>query len=148
MIAMTANAQWITKTVNNGLDDPYRIAYCVDTKNKAILKLEEAYGKIFVYVTGSYFCETEPTVDIALAIGEDFSRYHLAATTSEDKKTVFFIGDILDSENDNFRNDFKLAKFFTIRINETYCDSDIYKFDMTGSTKALEFMLKELIKYE
>jgi uncharacterized protein (TIGR02145 family) len=29
-----------------------------------------------------------------------------------------------------------------IRINESYCASEIYKFDMTGSKAAYEFMIK------
>jgi hypothetical protein len=148
MIALTSNAQWITKSVNNGLDEPYRIAYCVDTRDKAILKLEETGGKIAVYVTGSYFCDEEPTVDIALINGEETNRYHFAAMKSQDSKTVFFIGDILNSDNNDFRSDFKRASYLIIRINESHCESDIYKFMMTGSTKALDFMMKELTKYE
>jgi hypothetical protein len=38
--------------------------------------------------------------------------------------------------------DFKAASSVRIRINESYCTSEIYKFDMTGSKAAYEFMIK------
>jgi len=36
-LSYTANAQWVTRTVNNDFDDPYRIAYTQD--NDMFLKL-------------------------------------------------------------------------------------------------------------
>lgn len=143
MVALTSNAQWVTKSVNNGIDDPYRIAFCVDTRDKALLKLEESQGLIALYITGSYFCDDETTVDIAMTIGKDVNRYHFIAMRSQDHKTVFFVADILNDDFADFRKDFISASSLIIRVNESHCTSDIYKFIMTGSTKALEFMKKE-----
>ena len=37
-LSSTTNAQWITRTVDNGFDDPYRIAYT--QSDNMLLKLE------------------------------------------------------------------------------------------------------------
>jgi hypothetical protein len=38
--------------------------------------------------------------------------------------------------------DFKAASAVKIRINESYCTTETYKFNMSGSKAAYDFMLK------
>ena len=148
MVALTSNAQWVTRTIDNGLDQQYRIAYCSDTRDKALLKLEENEREIALYLTGSYFCDDFPTVDVAIVYGSETKRYTFSAQKSKDSKTVFFIYDLFHPSKVEFLEDFKKASSLIIRVNESYCQSDIYKFIMTGSSKALTFIEKELEKYE
>jgi hypothetical protein len=148
MIALTSNAQWVTRTINNGIDEQYRIAYCEDTRKKGLLKLEEHEGLIAVYVTGTYFCDQNPTVDVAMTVGSEVNRYTFTGYKSKNNETVFFIFDLYSESQEDFLSDFKRASSFIIRVNESYCTSDIYKFIMTGSSNALEFIKKELRKYK
>jgi len=107
-------SQWVTKTVDNKLDAPYKISYCSDALDKAFIKLEVVGEQLSFYLGGSYFCDDMITVDVAL----------------------------LASEQAEFFKDFKACSSAVIRVNESHCTSDMFKFNMSGSTKAVNFMLQ------
>lgn len=131
-------SQWTFKTVNNGLDEPYRIAYS-KSDNSAVLKLEKTSSGIAFYIQGGYHCDEYPSVDLAFNVAGEYKRYSLNAYTSSDREAVFLVDDLLSSE---MLEDFKKSSELTIRINETYCHSDLYKFGMSKSTSALDFISK------
>ena len=59
---------------------------------------------------------------------------------SSDGTTVFIVMNLLDTEQASFLADFKRGSSIVLRINESHCEDDYYKFSMANSTKALEFM--------
>lgn len=139
--SVTSYAQWVTKTVDNKLDAPYKIAYCIDVSNKkSVLKLETVGEQLAFYITGSYFCDETPTVDIGLIVNGESKKYSVQAIKSSDSKALFLIEDLLAPEQLDFFKDLKACTSAIIRVNETHCSSDIFKFNMTGSTKAVTFM--------
>lgn len=129
-------SQWIYKTVNNGFDDPYKIAYTT-ASNGAILKLEKVDDAVAFYLTGGYHCEDDPIVDLVFVVNGVDDKYYSQASTSDDRQTVFIIDDILVS---NALDSFKACTALKVRINEVYCDTDIYIFNMKNSTAALNYV--------
>ena len=58
-------SQWIVKSVDNKLDTPYKIAYCLSSDKKGMLKLERVGEELYFYLTGAYFCDESLQTDIA-----------------------------------------------------------------------------------
>jgi len=135
-------SQWVTKVVDNKLDAPYKISYCSDVLDKAFLKLEAVGEQLSFYLGGSYFCDEMITVDIALVVNGESKRYSIEGMKSSNSKVLFLIDDLLAVEQAEFFKDFKACSSAVVRINETNCTSDIFKFNMSGSTKAVNFMLQ------
>ena len=135
-------SQWVTKVVDNKLDAPYKISYCSDVLDKAFLKLEAVGEQLSFYLGGSYFCDDMITVDIALVVNGESKRYSIEGMKSSNSKVLFLIEDLLAVEQAEFFKDFKACSSAVVRINETNCTSDIFKFNMSGSTKAVNFMLQ------
>ena len=134
-LSSTANAQWITRTVDNGFDDPYRIAYT--QSDNMLLKLENVDGKVWVYIANGYTCDDELTVDVSFIVNGVSKKYTFNAFTSDDGGNVFFIGDLV---NENCVADFRACTSVKIRINDTTCGSEIHQFNMSGSTSSLKFI--------
>lgn len=143
---LTSQAQWVTKVVNNGIDEPYRIAYCSNTTKTAVLKLEKTDSmEVAFYLTGGYHCDESTTADLGLTVGQTIKRYTFSVYTSEDKRTVFILDNIYyedETIGDEFFKDFKKCSKLSIRINESHCTDDYYQFNMTGSVNALQFISK------
>lgn len=139
-IANTAFGQWVSKVIDNGLDPSYRIAYCENKEETALLKLEQTSTGIAFYLSGGYHCDESPTVDLGLMVDGAYQKYSFLGMTSSDKKTVFIVLNILDEDQRQFLSDFKSASSMVMRINETNCSDDYYKFNMTGSSVAVKFM--------
>jgi len=141
-VASTAKAQWSYEKIDNGLDEPYRIAYCVGNSNKGILKLESDDSAIALYVVGNYFCDESLTIDLGLMVNGQSKKYSFQAFKSSNSKVLFFMDNILDAEHAEFLKDFKACSSLLLRVNESHCTSEYYKFNMSGSTAALTFMSK------
>jgi hypothetical protein len=142
LLSFKSQAQWVSKTVNNGIDEPYRIAYCRSSDETASLKLEKVDSSVAFYLSGGYHCDGYSSVDIGLTIGSETKRYSFETWTSSDKRTVFILDDIRSVENVEFLKDFQRSTKLSIRINESHCENDYYSFIMTGSTRALNFISK------
>jgi|694.fasta_scaffold12227_20 hypothetical protein len=136
-------SQWIVKTVDNKLDNPYKIAYCMTSDKKALLKLEKVGDELYFYLTGSYFCDESLQTDIALIVNGESKRYTFTCTKSADNNTVFILDDITSILNDDFLTDFKRCSSAIVRVNETHCTTEVYKFTMSGSTNAINVMSKQ-----
>lgn len=134
-----SHSQWTYETINNGFDDPYRIAYTKEM-NGAILKLENVEGSVFFYIQGSYTCEDYPLVEVICVVGGENKKYTFYATTSEDKSVVFITDDLANS---GMLTDFKNATSIKIRINETYCDTEIFSYNMLKSSSAYTFIINQ-----
>ncbi|NBX50324.1 hypothetical protein EBT25_10355 [bacterium] len=144
MLLLGANksySQWVTKIVDNKLDAPYKISYCTDALDKSFLKLEVVGEQLSFYLGGSYFCDDMITVDIALVVNGEPKRYTIEGMKGSNSKVLFLVDDLLAVEQAEFFKDFKACSSAVVRINESHCTSDIFKFNMSGSTKAVNFML-------
>lgn len=133
-----AKAQWTYKNVNNGIDDPYKICY-TQVDNYARLKLEKYNEDVMFYIAGTYFCDDFPTVDIVFTVSGVTKKYQVIGAKSEDSKIVFLAFDISTEE---FYEDFKKATSVKVRVNESYCTTDVFTFNMANSKLALEFIQK------
>ena len=132
------SAQWTKKTVDNGLDAPYKISYTA-INNGAFLKMEGDTSGVAFYVSGGYYCEDSPLVNISFLVNNEWIKHSVWGNRSSNNKTVFFTFDL---DNEPFFKDFLNASSVKIRINESYCDNEIYQFNMTGSTSAFNFLNK------
>jgi hypothetical protein len=139
VLSYTASAQWTYKTIDNGFDDPYKIAYTAEDDG-SWLKLENIDGEISFYIGGGYTCDENLTVDLSFMVNGVYKKYSYDASTSSDKDNVFFIENLL---NANCLADFKACSSVKVRVNDTTCDTETYEFKMSGSTAALNFISKE-----
>lgn len=133
------NAQWSYQTVNNGFDTPYKIANS-SRNNNAILKLENVYGDIAFYLQGGYFCDEEPTVEMIFIVNGENKKYYLTSTKSPDNTCLFLIDDLVES---NVFADFKACSSMKLRVNESYCENEVYTFNMSKSTTAFNYVLNQ-----
>jgi len=137
-LSYTASAQWVSKTINNGFDAPYKIAY-TDVAQNQWLKLENYNNEISFYIGGVYICDDNVSVDMSFLVNGTYEKYNLLdCYTSEDNTTVFFIDNLAAHE---ILTSFKSASSIKIRINDTTCDSEIYEFKMSGSTSAYNYVV-------
>lgn len=136
LLANWSYSQWITRYIDNSIDDPYYIAYSQDKSTNCLLKLEENNGSVALYITGSYYCTDYPIVDLAFKVNGVNKRHNLVAKKSRDSKTIFLVFDLTSSDQKDFLNDFLNASSMIVRVNEETCTDEYYLFSMTNSTKA------------
>jgi hypothetical protein len=139
MMLSVGHSQWSYKMVNNGFDDPYKVAYTA-VNDGAILKLEKVEDRVAFYIIGRYYCEDYPIVDLVFVVNGQDIKFYCEATKGNDNETVFIIDDILTS---NALDAFKNCSLLKVRINESYCDTETYFFNMKGSTAALNYIKSE-----
>lgn len=132
---LLSNAQWHCKNVNNGIDDPYKICYTTVTDG-VFLKLEKSQNEIAFYLSGGYFCDENTSIIMSFLVNGEYKRYSKDVSVYKNS-TVFIVDDLLNSE---ILEDFKACTSFIIRINESFCESETYTFNMSGSTNALNFI--------
>lgn len=137
LCSVSAQSQWAYETVDNGFDEAYKIAYTKRVSG-AFLKLENIDGEIILYLQGVFFCDDDNTeVDISYMVAGKWEKYNGTGLVSNDQTTVFLEPNMLTS---GMLEDFKAATSVKIRIRQTYCDEQIFEFNMSGSTKALNYM--------
>jgi hypothetical protein len=132
-----AYSQWSFEKISNGFDDPYRIAY-TSANNGAILKLENVDGSIFFYIQGSYFCDDYPSVDLVFVVNGVNVKYTIDGMKNDKNDVVFFTSDLVNHE---MYDSFKKCSVLKVRVNESYCDTDTFSFNMTKSTSAVNFII-------
>jgi hypothetical protein len=136
LLCLNANAQWTNKTIDNGFDEPYRICYTA-TNNLGYLKLENVDGQIYFYLNGKYCCDESPVINLAFIVKGVTIKYHCTASVSEDKGTIFILEDFLNS---TVVESFKNCSSLNVRVLDTVCNNEVYYFNMSGSTAALNFI--------
>jgi len=131
-------SQWVTKAIDNGLDNPYNIAYCDSKQSDSFFaKMEKTSDGVAFYVSGGYFCEDVILVDVGFKVSGEWKKYQFVAKTSSTQKTLFIIDNLTTSE---CFEDFKLATDLVMRINDRLCGSEDYTFSMTNSTSSYNFV--------
>jgi hypothetical protein len=136
-ISCIANGQWVNKKVDNGFDDPYKICY-TESSGEILLKMENIGGEIGLYLSGDFWCETDPIVDFSFLVGEEYIRYSDVCVVAGEFNNILII--TTDIEISNIFSDFKKCTKLKIRVNQTDCDNRLYTFNMTGSTAAFKFI--------
>ena len=136
VLSYTASAQWTYKTMDNGFDEPYKIAYTAINAG-SWLKLENVKGEVSFYISGGYTCEDNVIVDISFMVNGAYKKYTYYAETSSDKTDVFIIDNLLIED---CLADFKSCTTLKLRINDATCGEETYEFKMSGSTAALNFV--------
>lgn len=139
LITGSVSAQWTYKISDNGFDEPYKIAYTA-VNNNAILKMENVDSSIVLYVQGGYYCDESPTVDVVFVVNGVDKKYKFTGSKSQDNSVVF-ISWYFELYTDAVA-DFRAASSVRIRINESYCTTEVYSFNMSNSKAAYEFMIK------
>jgi hypothetical protein len=56
---------------------------------------------------------------------------------SEDRTIIWIVDNLMES---TILNDFKLCSLLKIRVNDITCSSEVFTFNMAGSTSALKFI--------
>lgn len=136
LVANLSIAQWTNKSVDNGLDEPYRICY-TRKDNGAMLKLENTSDGIMFYLQGTYFCTDLPFVELSFLVNNKWVKYSLTGMKSSQSDAIFLVDSIADSE---FFISFLNSTSVKIRVNEDFCLTEIYEFNMSGSTSAFNFV--------
>lgn len=139
-ITLNLSSQWVYKTITDGFDDPYKIAY-TDTPSGAFLKMANINGKVTFYIQGGYFCDEELTYDFVFQLGSDVYKVSGIGIRNSSSDIVFFTPDLMNEEYE-IVNWFKKCSKLKIRINESYCTNSYFEFNMSKSASALEFMSK------
>jgi hypothetical protein len=118
---------------------PQRIAYHVEIVVKKNEKaIESAKEQCSCYVVGTNIEESE------LSNQEVISAYKGQNTSIENKgfrflkDALFFTTDLINNE---MLESFKKCSLVKIRVNESTCTNEIYSFNMSKSTSALNFIL-------
>lgn len=139
LMPMMVSAQWSYDTVDNGFDEPYKIAYTKKVYG-TYLKLENVDGDIMMYIQDIYdtYCDESALIELSFYVNGKYEKYSTANTIlSEDLTTIFILPSLMTS---TCVEDFKSCTKLKIRVTQEICGQTIYEYDMTGSTKALNFM--------
>lgn len=139
LIVGTLNAQWSFKTINNGFDDPYKIAYTPENNGAAAYMLF-VDSTVVLSIDGGYYCEEEPNVDVVLVVNGVDNKFEFEGYKGETSDVVYITWDM--ASNAEFLNAFKLSSIMKIRINESYCTTEVYTYKMTNSKAAYQYMNK------
>lgn len=134
------SAQWTYKTVDNGFDEPYRVAYAESTTGKEFIKLYNSgiSGYVGLSMFEGYMCSEQPGVEMSFLVNGKWEKYEmLTGMTLSDKKQFVILTSVKSIETD-----FRGASVLKIRVTDDHCGSEIYEFNMSGSAKALDFMLE------
>jgi len=140
VLSTTLNAQWVSKNINNGLDDPYKICYNTN-EFKDILKMEQYNGGVILYVQDETNCFNEEDVhtDISFFVKGEWIRFIFECNAIDDS-AMGLVHNLLNPNNEKLLNSFKLATKIRFRYNYTICEPEVYEFNMSGSTAALNFI--------
>jgi hypothetical protein len=147
LIGLTASSQWTHKVINSEFDGKFKKAF-TKIDNGGFLAMEVGEIPIdttddrypFMYIMGVYFCDEGTTIEMALYVGKEIKKYDIRATKSNDSRTYYFNDDMWTPE---FVSDFKKASKCSIRVNQDYCTTDYFSFNMTGSTDAFNFISRK-----
>jgi hypothetical protein len=136
----SVNAQWKFEKVNNGLDDPYKICW---NKNQygELLKIEKTDVGLIVYLQHyKAFEQMQIRTDLSFFVNGAWKKYDFVCD-GVGEETVIIIGNLLDGDNLDVKTDFLNATKLKFRLNYEDYESEIYEFNMQGSTAAIKFMI-------
>lgn len=131
------NAQWSFKTVKNGFDKPYKVAYTPEN-NGAEAYMLFVDSAVVLEISGGYYCDEEPNVDVVLVVNGVDNKFEFEGYKGSTSDVVYLTWDM--ELHPEFLNAFKLASIMKVRINESSCDNAIYTYKMTSSKAAFDYV--------
>lgn len=131
------NAQWSFKTVKNGFDKPYKVAYTPEN-NGAEAYMLFVDSAVVLEISGGYYCDEEPNVDVVLVVNGVDNKFEFEGYKGSTSDVVYLTWDM--ELHPEFLNAFKLASIMRVRINESSCDNAIYTYKMTSSKAAFDYV--------
>ena len=139
LITGCVSAQWKYELNDNGFDKPYKVAYTPEN-NSANLYLFKIDTSVVFSVSGGYYCDDAPMVDVVFVVNGVDKKFSVEGYKGGSSDVIYISWDL--AEDPLFLEAFKAASTVRIRINESYCKTEIYSFKMTSSKAAYEFMSK------
>jgi hypothetical protein len=133
-------AQWISSKVNDGFSPAYTIAYTEDGQDE-YLKLEKVSDKVAFYISGLFICDDPVNVDLLFVVNGVNKLYQTWGHVSSDHESVFMVSNILSDSL--MVDDFKAASRLKVRVYDHVCSTETHEFKMTGSTAALNAVIKQ-----
>jgi hypothetical protein len=131
------NAQWSFKTIKNGFDKPYKVAYTPEN-NGAEAYMLFVDSAVVLEISGGYYCDEEPNVDVVLVVNGLDNKFEFEGYKGSTSDVVYLTWDM--ELHPEFLNAFKLASIMKVRINESSCDNAIYTYKMTSSKAAFDYV--------
>jgi hypothetical protein len=137
-LSSSAFGQWVVKKMDNGFDEPTKMAYTEDGQ-RPFLKMEQFEGAGVLMMGGVYFCSEPVFIEMSFQVAGQNKKYGRICQVNEDQNRAFITWDI---KNEDFIADFKNATSVKVRITDTdECnDGAIYTFKMSGSTASVNFV--------
>jgi len=137
-LSSSAFGQWITKAVDNGFDEKFKVAYTEDGQ-EAFLKLEAYEGKAVLLLKGIYFCNSPLVVEMSYQVNGVNKKYGAVCELNDAETTAFITWDLKNAE---YFQDFKNCTSVKIRVTDGVCNdgTTIYTFKMSGSTASVNFV--------
>jgi hypothetical protein len=136
----TLNAQWSYKTVKNGFDNPYKLAYTPENNGASayMLVIDSA---VILEISGGYYCDEEPNLDVVLVVNGVDKKFEFEGYKGSTSDVIYITWDM--ELHPEFLDAFKLASTMRIRVNESYCTTEIYTYKMTNSKAAFDYIRKQ-----
>ena len=134
----TLNAQWSFKTVKNGFDKPFKLAY-TPTSNGAEAYMLVIDSAVILEISGGYYCDENPKVDVVLVVNGVDNKFEFKGYKGSTSDVVYITWDM--EQNPEFLDTFKLASTMRVRINESKCDTSVYEYKMTNGKAAFNYII-------
>jgi len=138
LITGCINAQWTYKLYDNGFDPAYRMAV-TPMNNDAFLYMLNLDSAVTLSVAGNYYCDEAPTVDVVFTVNGVDNKFQLLGYKGSSSDVIYLTWD-MSAEDPLFLESFKKASVMKIRVNESYCTSEIYTYKMTNSKAAYDYI--------
>ena len=136
-LSSSAYGQWIVKKIDNGFEEPTKIAYTEDGQ-RPFLKMEQYESAGVLMMGGVDFCDSPIFIEMSFQVNGANKKYGRVCVVNDDLTRAFITWDI---KNEDFYSDFKNSTSVKVRITDTGCEDDtIYTFKMSGSTSAVNYV--------
>lgn len=137
LITGCVSAQWKYEKVDNGFDEPYALAY-TEKNNGAFLYMIKLDTAVVLFLGGGYYCDDKPKIDVVLNVNKVDQKFEFVGYKSKSSDQIYITWDM--DENPKFIKAFKDADNIKIRVNESYCTSEIYTFNMMFAYLAYNYV--------
>ena len=133
----TLNAQWSFKTIKNGFDKPFKMAYTPEN-NGAEAYMLVIDSAVVLEISGGDYCDEDPKVDVVLVVNGVDNKFEFKGYKGSTSDVVYITWDM--ESDPGFLKVFKAASTMKVRINESSCANGIYTFNMTNAKAAFNYI--------
>jgi hypothetical protein len=140
--ALNCKAQWVNEVSDNGFDPKFHYSTCNEASTThrwlKVSKMTDSTFLFLVYL--GYVCTETPTIEYSFKMDTGWTKYTLSGLTSKDKKKIYLTDDLVSHYGDAFAK----CSILKIRVDDSHCGKNIYEFNMTGSSAALEWVRRDM----